>query len=452
MADKYLCIICSKHITVTAAQKYRSHKNADKEPCDASGTMVSAAQLAKGPVQPDEDPAVPVRGRDFDACEDCGRDVPINPNGTLRDHNAQDGFVCQRSAGEATGPPAALEGPPSNGAVTAYSENRSAMSVPVGYRGVETVPLTETAMRALGDGAAAVPVATTPATTPGPTPDVRYAQPGTAEPQASTARFAQPGTPSPRRGGNIIPMSDWANEYAAMLKQLFFDYGNRRSADNRSAQQTLGPSEIGTPCDRRLVMSLLGMPACNPGGDGWAAWMGTQGHSGLASMFEWADAGSGRFAVETPLQFPSALVPRGTGDLLDRTFCCFIDHKFMGHFSYDKLRTSGPSVTYRTQIHTYAYGARLRGEKVDRVAIIAWPRDQPSLENLYIWDEPYDPTVARDALKRVDDLNGWVEKMLLDGSTPEETVKAATVADDCRFCPFHLKGDKSGSIGCNGKQ
>src|SRR5207302_6873636 len=58
------------------------------------------------------------------------------------------------------------------------------------------------------------------------------------------------------------------------------------------------------PIYRRLAMSLLGMRPVNPGGDGFAAWLGTQGHRGMADIYEWADGRSGRFAVETPLNFP----------------------------------------------------------------------------------------------------------------------------------------------------
>jgi hypothetical protein len=121
----------------------------------------------------------------------------------------------------------------------------------------------------------------------------------------------------------------------------------------------------------------------------------------------------------------------------------------MGRWSLDKLRTKGPSATYRVQLHTYAYGARQRGEKVERIALVAWPREGASLDDLYVWEEPYDPAIARDALHRVEELHRWATD---GGLSAAEAIKAAKVADDCRFCDFHAPGDIRGSIGCNGKQ
>lgn len=246
-----------------------------------------------------------------------------------------------------------------------------------------------------------------------------------------------------------IPMGEFELQVATMLKEIFYQYTNR---SRRSQQTTLGPSQVGTPCDRRLVMHLLGAPHLNPGGDNWASFVGTQIHNGLEGMFKWADAGQGRFATEMRLQFPSALVPRGTADLIDRTLFMVDDHKAMGQWSLDKLRTSGPSLLYRTQLHVYGMGARQRGERIERVALIGWPRDKSNLDDLYVWSEPYDPQIARDALQRVDGLKTWADKMRADGASPQQVAEAASIADDCRFCPYHMPDAKDLSNGgCNGR-
>lgn len=272
---------------------------------------------------------------------------------------------------------------------------------------------------------------------------------------AAGAEFSQPykGRPS---SPAPVEMTEKGKEITARLKEMFHQYSNRQE---RSQQATLGPSEIGSPCDRRLAMSLLRLPAVNPGGDNWASFVGTCIHEGLAEMFMWADAGSGRYATELPLTFNTPSVPKGTGDLLDRTMLMFLDHKCMGSWSRNKLKSSGPSDTYRVQVHTYAYGARLRGEQVEHVAIVAWPREASSLDDLYVWTEPYDPAVARDALARVERIKSSIENAALtpnpDVSPDPVDIALAFRIDntDCKFCPFHKPNAPTSEGGyCNGRE
>lgn len=243
--------------------------------------------------------------------------------------------------------------------------------------------------------------------------------------------------PPPKR--SAPPMEGLAAEVAGRLKELFYAYDNRKTADNRSAQSYLGPSEIGTPCDRRIAMRLMRVPPVNPGGDGWAAFVGTCLHRGLAEMFDWANGNTGRYATEVALVLPSANVPRGTGDLLDRTLCMFVDHKSLGNSSLSRFRIEGPSPVYRTQVHTYGYASERMGETVDHVAIVAWPREASSLRGLHVWTEPYDRGIAVAALERVDRIAADINRGLT------HQVAFAT-APDCKFCPFHTKTD----LGCKG--
>ncbi|WP_150187503.1 hypothetical protein [Streptomyces venezuelae] len=289
-----------------------------------------------------------------------------------------------------------------------------------------------------------------------PTPTASGPTEAAAAAPAEGPLFAQPGSPFSQPGAvepaaAAVPMTVQGEQIAARLKEMFYAYTNRT---DRSTQTTLGPSEIGSPCDRRIAMSLLRIAPVNPGGDNWASFVGTCVHTGLADMFLWADAGQGRYAVETPLQFPSVHVPRGTADLLDRTLVMVADHKAMGRWSLDKLKTQGPSPTYRVQVHVYAYGMRLKGEAVDHVALVAWPREASSLDDLYVWTEPYDPAIARDALARVDRIAETTERL----STGENAIPALEVAsyfavnsESCRFCPWFAPGDPTMKRGCPGR-
>lgn len=421
VADKYLCCHCSGTFTVTKTNRMRKHLAFGVE-CMGSGETVPAHQLAKGPVGAGVDPSVPEEGRDIGTCRECESRVRLTPDGQYVEHRF----------------------------------GRNSFAPICGGGGLQYEPPTETLCPT---APIVVPVTVTIANPPTSGP---FLQPGTtpgapvaaakvtATPSAPASPFTQPPTRRSSDADPVQPMTTLGEQITASLKQMFFDYGNRRSSDNRSAQATLGPSEHGTPCDRRLAMGLLQVEAVNPGGDGWAAFVGTSIHASLADMFEWANAGTGRYATELRLEFPSRYVPRGTADLLDRTLILLADHKAMGQWALKKLRTKGPSQTYRVQAHTYAYGARLAGEKVDDVAIIGWPRDQSSLDDMYTWTEPYDASIALGALKRVEDIAEQVEARR-HGLDPLEVGRTFPITPDCTYCPFHAPGDVNGTRGCNGR-
>lgn len=258
-------------------------------------------------------------------------------------------------------------------------------------------------------------------------------------PTSSAQTTAAPSTYTRATRPDVQEMSPRGQQIATMFKEIFYQYTNQTG---RSSQTHLGPSEIGTPCNRRLAMSLMQRPHVNPGGDGWAAFMGTCMHAGLAEMFMWADAGRGRFATEVGLDYPNIHVPHGTSDLLDRVLFMVDDHKGMGHRALETLRRKGPKPTQRVQLHVYALGQRLRGERIDYVALVAWPRDQSSLDTLYVWEEPYDPAIAKEAFDRVDRLAAAVEQEVDPYTLP--------IADDCEYCPFHHAGHAQVG-GCNGR-
>jgi hypothetical protein len=96
------------------------------------------------------------------------------------------------------------------------------------------------------------------------------------------------------------------------------------------------------------------------------------------------------------------------------------------------------------------------------VAIVSWPRDESTLDDLYVWSEPYRPDIVKEAFERVDRIAADVEigtaKVKETYPDAEELeVKARVgagyiVADDCRFCPFHLPNSRDPLRGCNGKQ
>lgn len=465
MALKYDCTECKKQVTGTKNSRYRSHSNGDGDPCVMSSEPIPEHVLAQ-PVGADDAPDVPREGIDYAVCPQCERKVELTRLGYFKSHatTLMGGEQCEVSG-------------------VRYKHARRTEDVALPGDEPKPMSVTRPAVSAqkevIRDLAAKVREESSPESTPtsepsnDPAPGTSSDAPGGPEEPASAdsgppapfpvapavggpflqpfSPFFQPG-PVPVTVKTVEAMNERGREIATRLREIFYSYVNRNSAGNRSAQTTLGPSEIGSPCDRQIAMKLLGVPAVNPQ-ESWAPFVGTAVHASLAEMFEWANgANSGRFAVEMPLTFGSATVPRGTGDLLDRVLFMFLDHKLMGKYSLKKLIEQGPSETYRVQLHTYGYGAELAGEKVKEIALVGWPREESSLANLYVHVEPYDRQVALDAIARVERLNREAQgRMATEGGDAMAVARQFLAGDDCRWCPFHNKADKGFTRGCPGK-
>lgn len=450
MADKYLCRICSKTVTATAKGRYRSHTTADGELCGNAGLPVPEG------MPPEDGPAdVPKEGVDFATCPQCERKVKLTRLGYFEPHNEtlMGGDRC-----------------PTSGVRAKHARKTSDVLLP-GDEPASPVPKVKDSSTPAANRGLALPAgsgASTEESSPESTTTSTASRPDTTPSPTEvfslgvsfSDRFLQPFSPflQPEAYEGPVkaePMGDLAKELATKIKETFYAYSNRKSTDNRSAQTTLGPSEIGTPCDRRLAMALMGIQPVNPGGDGWAAFVGTCTHEGMANIYTFADAGTGRYAVELPVFTGTPSVPRGTTDLLDRRDGTVVDWKVMGAYSLKKFKAEGPSSTYRTQAHVYGLGAERAGEKVRNVAIVGLPRAGSSLDEMHVWTEKYDRKFAQDALDRVEKIAASLVECgpgLKAGSFDEMSVaKTFEVGDDCRYCPFHMKNDKEMTRGCPGK-
>jgi len=411
---KTTCPMCEKSLTPTLEGRFRKHKGKDKDECEMAGLFVPGLETS---------------------CEFPPSAETPNVSSAESSPGVVDGSASLVTSSTGSSPPSpepegdasTASAPPVLPGVTEYAEG-----------------LNDMAAEQLAAYKASVDSELTPYSQPAPDPEVGEQLP------FSTYIYSQPASAKASAKPEVIPMTRRGTEITARLKEVFYAYGNRRTSDNRSAQATLGPSEIGTPCDRRLAMSQMQRPPVNPGGDGWASFVGTCIHAGLAEMFLWANGGTGRYEVEMPLKFPSELVPKGTGDLLDRTQFMFLDHKCQGQWSRGKLKTQGPGETYRVQVHVYAYGATLRGEKVEHVAIVSWPREASSLDDMYTWTEPYNPSIAHEAMRRVEAIASDIKDYRDDGRSDLDIASGFDVAPDCTYCPFYLPKAKHLQHGCNG--
>lgn len=485
MADKFPCVACRKEVTKTKNDRYRSHSDGDGEPCEMSSVQIPEHVLAQ-PTGKDGAPDVPREGIDFATCPQCERKVKLTRLGYFERHETtlKGGERCPVSGVRAKharrtedkllpgDQPASAEPKVKDSTRPVHELNlaRQPMSPGMGEGPPD--------LSAQSAGSSATTDSNSPESTstssdsPGPQP-VSPAPSTSSDAEEETAADAKPFHLAPLLDDKILQpfshilqpfeapprlklaesMSDRGKEIAARLRETFYAYTNRNSSDNRSAQKTLGPSEVGSPCDRQIAMKLLGVEPVNPQ-EGWAPFVGTAVHAELARMFDWANGGgSGRYVTEMRVSFGNPLVPYGTLDLLDRVLFMVDDHKLMGRWSLDQLIQKGPSETYRKQIQVYGLGAELAGEKVKEVAIIGWPRQESSLDKLYVHVEKYDRKIAQAALDRVariaEDVAGLNQPAVANG--PMSVARQFPAGDDCKWCPFHLKGDKEMKRGCPGK-
>lgn len=228
------------------------------------------------------------------------------------------------------------------------------------------------------------------------------------------------------------------------------------SSHPRSLQKRIGPSEVGSTCDRRIGYKLLGQQE-NPRGDAWKPTVGTAVHAWLETAAQNANlaqviAAGGRIAdhelewvteqAVTVGYLHDGTAITGSCDLYHRPTATVIDHKVVGVASLRDKKANGPGQQYRWQVHLYAAGFVLAGHHVEHVAINFLPQNG-NLTDGWWWSEPFDMGIAAAAMGRLRDI--------------ETRVRAAGSVDDleaadawCAFCPFHLPGSTDLSAGCPG--
>ena len=226
----------------------------------------------------------------------------------------------------------------------------------------------------------------------------------------------------------------------------------------RSLQKRIGPSEVGTPCDRRIGYKLLGQPE-NERGDAWKPTVGTAVHAWLEKAAEDANLAqvisAGGLIEDHQLEWVTeanvtvgylhdGTAITGSADLYHRPTATIIDHKVVGVASLRDKKANGPGQQYRAQVHLYGAGFLMQGHPVEHVAINFLPQNG-NLTDGWWWSEPFDMSIAAAAITRLRDIE---TKVRTTGN-----VEGLAAADAwCAFCPFHLPGSTDLQAGCPGMQ
>lgn len=186
----------------------------------------------------------------------------------------------------------------------------------------------------------------------------------------------------------------------------------------RSLQKSIGPSELGTPCDHCLAAKLAGWQKIERD-VAWLPFIGTCVHAYLEQLFEQERAkdiengDSGLFQAERRVQ-PGTIRNQpltGSTDLylehLDGVGSpgMTIDWKIVGKSTLDTVkRTGAPSKQYQAQAHLYAKGWNAAGWPTSHVCVYFMPRNSPNLRDGFIWIDRYDEAQAVEALERANRL------------------------------------------------
>lgn len=242
----------------------------------------------------------------------------------------------------------------------------------------------------------------------------------------------------------------WTVALAAELRRVVRTAAERSP---RTLQVHLGPSEIGSECDREVAGKLAGLPATNHVSDPWPSVVGTAVHAWFADAFA---ADGPRWLAERRVDptpwLEEDLGHAGTADLFDLETGTLIDHKVLGRSTHDKLVRHGPPVHYRLQLLLYARGYANAGVPVRRVALAAWPRAGATLGGLHVWGLDLSPATGAevDELLNVTMPRRYAQADSLRAGHPLSSIPA-TPSEHCFFCPWLRGSEPSTATTCQGQ-
>ncbi len=251
----------------------------------------------------------------------------------------------------------------------------------------------------------------------------------------------------------VEPVEDESNSFSEILRARLIEIIMwHASRSPRAEQANIGPSEMGSPCDRQLAYRLSGLEPINTRQDPWPAVVGTTIHRWLQeAVNEWVVKGMGDdFITETELDLDGLIT--GHCDLYDVETQTVIDWKTVGPNALKAVEAGDVSPGYKIQTHIYGYLFARMGVPVKRVSLVFIPRAS-SLNRLRVWSALYDESVALTALNRVYLIAQLVLELDLLNRSNQWPFVPAVGGDHCAYCPMfeaHRMADADDK-GCPGR-
>lgn len=225
-------------------------------------------------------------------------------------------------------------------------------------------------------------------------------------------------------------------------------WANRGSV--RSQQKELGASEVGVSCLRRLGYRMAGVAETADNNDPWPAIVGTAVHLWLEDAVNSYEKVHQLGRWETEMTVKAGPVP-GHTDAYDKDFFAVIDYKNPGTTAMTEIRKGHVDEQYIEQVQMYGYGHVQAGRRVDRVALVFFPR-AGYLQGTYVWSQPYDETVALAALDRVNKVAAGLMYYDVENVPGNWERVPATPSKSCTWCSWYRpEVDTASDAGCPGK-
>ena len=224
---------------------------------------------------------------------------------------------------------------------------------------------------------------------------------------------------------------------ADMVREII---SKQERARPRNKQTRVGPSDLSSPCDRRLLYQLLGVPKVVESDVSLQAWVGVSLHAQLEAALK----GDPDWLTEQPVSIKATpkLTLSGTLDAYHKPSKTVVDWKSVGPSALQKYRRATPE-NYLTQISLYGLAAILSGRmQVEHTAICYIPRNG-SLADIHVDAHPWDEARAEAALRRFENLHAAA-------AAGPVVLPLVGTADDCTYCSWWKPGSDDPTTQCPG--
>ena len=224
---------------------------------------------------------------------------------------------------------------------------------------------------------------------------------------------------------------------ADLVRQIIVAHDAARP---RSQQTAVGPSDLSSPCSRKLVYQLLGVPKVVDDAVNLMAWVGT----GIHAQMEQALKDDDDWVTEQRLTIKVAkgISITGSLDAYHKPSRTIVDWKSVGPSALAKYRRASPE-KYLDQVSIYGLMAVLSGRmSVENTCIAYLPRNG-DLADIHVDLHPWDEDRADRAIRRLEALHAAADA----GPT---VLPLVPTGDDCRYCGWWMPGSDTPEVACTG--